>query len=205
MSYKRSSLMQERMEQNRKSILNSARNLISEGGFKDAQIQTIAEQAGVSSGLVYRYFDNKSQVLIEVLSEAINTELLVIDAITESDLPAERKLHKAVATFVKRALNSPQLAYSLMFEPVDSMVEHERFRVKQLIKQSVIKILADGNASGEFVLEDLNTTALCVVGAMTFVVVEPLDPAQNTKFDQQHKDYFSKQIADFCVDAVRKK
>jgi AcrR family transcriptional regulator len=185
--------------------LGSARKLISEGGFKDAQIQTIAEQAGVSSGLVYRYFDNKSQVLIEVLSEAINTELLVIDAITESDLTAEQKLHKAVTTFVKRALNSPQLAYSLMFEPVDSLVEHERFRVKQLIKQSIIKILADGNASGEFVLEDLNTTALCVVGAMTFVVVEPLDPAQNTKFDQQHKDYFSKQIADFCVDAVRKK
>ncbi|APR70318.1 MULTISPECIES: TetR/AcrR family transcriptional regulator [Acinetobacter] len=205
MSYKRSSLMQERMEQNRKSILSSARKLISEGGFKDAQIQTIAEQAGVSSGLVYRYFDNKSQVLIEVLSEAINTELLVIDAITDSDLPAEHKLHKAVATFVKRALNSPQLAYSLMFEPVDSLVEHERFRVKQLIKQSVIKILADGKASGEFDLEDLNTTALCVVGAMTYVVVEPLDPAQNTKFDQQHKDYFSKQIADFCVDAVRKK
>lgn len=205
MSYKRSSLMQERMEQNRKSILSSARKLISEGGFKDAQIQTIAEQAGVSSGLVYRYFDNKSQVLIEVLSEAINTELLVIDAITESNLTAEQKLHKAVTTFVKRALNSPQLAYSLMFEPVDSIVEHERFRVKQLIKQSIIKILADGNARGEFVLEDLNTTALCVVGAMTFVVVEPLDPAQNTKFDQQHKDYFSKQIADFCVDAVRKK
>ncbi|MDI3379059.1 TetR/AcrR family transcriptional regulator [Acinetobacter sp. V89_7] len=205
MNYKRSSLMQERMEQNRKSILNSARKLISERGVKDAQIQTIAEQAGVSSGLVYRYFDNKSQVLIEVLSEAINTELLVIDAITESDLTAEQKLHKAVTTFVKRALNSPQLAYSLMFEPVDSLVEHERFRVKQLIKQSIIKILADGNASGEFVLEDLNTTALCVVGAMTYVAVEPLDPAQNTKFDQQHKDYFSKQIADFCVNAVRKK
>lgn len=205
MNYKRSSLMQERMEQNRKSILNSARKLISERGVKDAQIQTIAEQAGVSSGLVYRYFDNKSQVLIEVLSEAINTELLVIDAITESDLTAEQKLHKAVTTFVKRALNSPQLAYSLMFEPVDSLVEHERFRVKHLIKQSIIKILADGNASGEFALEDLNTTALCVVGAMTYVAVEPLDPAQNTKFDQQHKDYFSKQIADFCVNAVRKK
>ena len=194
MSYKRSSLMQERMEQNRKSILSSARKIISEGGFKDAQIQTIAEQAGVSSGLVYRYFDNKSQVLIEVLSDAINTELLVIESITESDLSAKQKLHKAVATVVKRALNSPQLAYSLMFEHVDSTVE-----------QSIKKILADGNASGEFVLDDLNTAALCVVGAMTYVVVEPLDPAQNTKFDHAHKDYFSKQIADFCVDAVQKK
>jgi AcrR family transcriptional regulator len=186
-------------------ILKSARELVAQGGFKDAQIQAIADRAGISSGLVYRYFENKNQVLIEVLNAAIHIEVNILNDIAHTQLSAVEKLDRAVTTFVKRALNSPQLAYSLMFEPVDSLVEHERFRVKQLIKQSIIKILADGNASGEFVLEDLNTTALCVVGAMTFVVVEPLDPAQNTKFDQQHKDYFSKQIADFCVDAVRKK
>ena len=197
--------MQERMEQNREAILQSARELIAQGGIKDAQIQAIAERAGVSSGLVYRYFDNKSQVLIEVLSEAIQHEVKILNHIAESELSSKQKLDKAVTTFVKRAMNSPQLAYSLMFEPVDSTVEHERFRVKQLIKQSIKKIIADGNASGEFVLDDLNTAALCVVGAMTYVVVEPLDPAQNTKFDHAHKDYFSKQIADFCVDAVQKK
>ncbi|MEK5768677.1 helix-turn-helix domain-containing protein, partial [Acinetobacter schindleri] len=70
MSYKRSSLMQERMEQNRLSILQSARELITQGGFKEASIQAIAERAGVSTGLVYRYFENKSQILIEVLSAA---------------------------------------------------------------------------------------------------------------------------------------
>ena len=75
MSYKRSSLMQERMEQNRQTILQSARELIASGGIKDAQIQAIAERAGVSSGLVYRYFENKSQVLIEVLSAAIQHEI----------------------------------------------------------------------------------------------------------------------------------
>lgn len=84
-----------------------------------------------------------------------------------------------------------------MFEPADSLVEHERFRVKQLIKQSIIKILADGNASGEFMLENLNTTALCVVGAMTFVVVEPLDPAQNTKFDQLTQRLFFSRLLIF--------
>ncbi|AOA59742.1 TetR/AcrR family transcriptional regulator [Acinetobacter larvae] len=205
MSYKRSSLMQERMEQNRLAILDSARSLIAEGGFKDAQIQTIAERAGVSSGLVYRYFDSKSQVLVEVLSDAITTELQVIDSIADSALQPAEKLHKAVATFVKRALNSPQLAYSLMFEPLDSHVELERFRVKQLIKKSIKKILADGKASVAFDFDDLNSSALCVVGAMTFVAIEPLDPAQNTKFDPDYKDYFSKQIADFCVAAVQKR
>lgn len=130
MSYKRSSLMQERMEQNREAILQSARELIAQGGIKDAQIQAIAERAGVSSGLVYRYFDNKSQVLIEVLSEAIQHEVKILNHIAESELSSKQKLDKAVTTFVKRAMNSPQLAYSLMFEPVDAELEHERFRSK---------------------------------------------------------------------------
>ena len=203
MSYKRSSLMQERMEQNREAILQSARELIAQGGIKDAQIQAIAERAGVSSGLVYRYFDNKSQVLIEVLSEAIQHEVKILNHIAESELSSKQKLDKAVTTFVKRAMNSPQLAYSLMFEPADAELEHERFRSKQLIKQSIKEILAAGKINGEFGFEDLNTAALCVVGAMTFVVIEPLNPSRNVMFDQNYKDYFVKQIAEFCVNAVQ--
>ena len=196
--------MQERMEQNREAILQSARELIAQGGIKDAQIQAIAERAGVSSGLVYRYFDNKSQVLIEVLSEAIQHEVKILNHIAEGDeLTSKQKLDKAVTTFVKRAMNSPQLAYSLMFEPVDAELEHERFRSKQLIKQSIKEILAAGKINGEFGFEDLNTAALCVVGAMTFVVIEPLNPSRNVMFDQNYKDYFVKQIAEFCVNAVQ--
>ncbi|EPF73618.1 TetR/AcrR family transcriptional regulator [Acinetobacter rudis] len=204
MSYKRSSMMQERMQQNRQTILQSARELIASGGIKDAQIQAIAERAGVSSGLVYRYFDNKSQVLIEVLSAAILHEIQILNQIAASELSAKQKLHKAVKTFLKRALNSPQLSYSLMFEPVDAVLEHERFRSKQLIKQSINEILAEGKISREFEFEDLNTASLCVVGAMTFAVIEPLNPSRGVKFDQSYKDYFVTQIADFCVNAVQR-
>lgn len=190
------------MEQNRQSILQSARELIAEGGFKDAQVQAIADKSGVSSGLVYRYFENKNQILIEVLSHAITGEVDILNNIARTDLSAAQKLHKAVTTFVKRALNSPQLSYSLMFEPVDPTIEHERFRSKQLIKQSIKEILAEGKINGEFGFEDLNTAALCVVGAMTFVVIEPLNPSRNIMFDDSYKGYFVKQIADFCVNAV---
>ena len=196
--------MQERMEQNRNAILDSARELIAHGGFKEASIQAIAERAGVSTGLVYRYFENKSQILIEVLSDAIRREVEILDHIAKSDLTPKQKLQKSVTTFVKRAMNSPQLAYSLMFEPVDPEMEHERFRSKQLIKQSIKEILAEGKVNGEFDFEDLNTAALGVVGSMTFVVIEPLNPSRNVMFDQNYKDYFVKQIADFCVNAVRK-
>lgn len=204
MSYKRSALMRERMEHNRQTILQSARELITSGGIKDAQIQAIAERAGVSSGLVYRYFENKSQVLIEVLSAAIQHEVQILNSIAKNELAPELKLRKAVSTFVKRAMNSPQLAYALMFEPVDASLEHERFRSKQLIKQTIIDILSEGKSSGAFEFEDLNTAALCVVSTMTYVVVEALNPIQSTKVNQSDTDFIVKQIADFCVHAVKR-
>ena len=74
---------------------------------------------------------------------------------------------------------------------------------KQL-KQSIKEILAEGKVNGEFEFEDLNTAALGVVGAMTFVVIEPLNPSRNVMFDQNYKDHFVKQIADFCVNAVHR-
>lgn len=196
--------MQERMEQNKQTILQSARDLIMQGGLKDAQIQAIADLSGVSSGLVYRYFTNKNQILKEVLSKAINHEVGILNTIaTREDLNAQQKLNKAVTIFVKRALNSPQLSYSLMFEPVDPEIEHARFHSKQLIKQAINTILAEGKINGEFVFEDLNTVALCIVGAMTYVVIEPLNPSRNVRFDDIYKKYFVEQIADFCLKAVQ--
>lgn len=203
MSYKRSTLMQERMEQNRKIILQSARDLIAQGGFKDAQIQAIAERAGVSSGLVYRYFENKSQVLIEVLSDAITHEIGILFSIAKSELDPVQKLDKAVRTFVKRAMNRPQLAYSLMFEPVDPELEHERFRSKERIKQSITQILDEGKQQGVFHFRDLNTAAQCVVATMTYVVVEPLNPSQKVDFDEEYRDNFVQQISEFCVKAIQ--
>lgn len=204
MSYKRSPLMQERMQQNRQSILQSARELMIQGGLKDAQIQSIAERAGVSSGLVYRYFSNKNQILIEVLSDAITHEVQILNSIAaKKELTASQKLNKAVSTFVKRALNSPHLAYALMFEPVDAEIEHARFQSKQMIKQAINEILAEGKVNGEFVFEDLNTVALCIVGAMTFVVIEPLNPSRHVRFDDAYKNYFVEQVADLCLRAVQ--
>ena len=194
--------MQERMQQNRQSILHSARELIAYGGFKEASVQTIAERAGVSTGLVYRYFESKNKILIEVLSAAIRHEVEILNQIVKMDLSAKQKLEKSVATFVKRAMHSPQLAYSLIFEPVDSEMEHARFQSKQLIKQTIQEVLAEGKNNGTFTFEDINIAALGIVGAMTFVVIEPLNPSHNVVFDQAYKDYFVKQIADFCVSGV---
>lgn len=198
MNYKRSVLMQERLRQNREAILQAAKQLISQGGIKDAQIQAMADLAGVSNGLVYRYFDNKNHIIIEVLSEAIMRETDILKQIAGQEGPAQDKLHKAVRVFVKRALSNPKLAYSLMLEPADAAVEEARFKSKQIVKEAIEHILKEGQAQAVFEFEDVSVTAQCIVGAMTFAVIEPL----SLNPQAMNKEVFSTQVADFCLKAV---
>jgi len=49
--------------QRRKQILNASLKLFDEKGFKDTTMQDIADVAGISKGLIYRYFQSKEDVL----------------------------------------------------------------------------------------------------------------------------------------------
>jgi len=60
------------------SILAAAKSVFTEHGFAGASISDIARRAGVSDGLVYRYFTNKRDLLYHVLRvfyERIMTDL----------------------------------------------------------------------------------------------------------------------------------
>lgn len=50
----------------RDEIVRSALELIAEHGFHGAPMAMIAEQAGVAAGTIYRYFENKDVLIIEL-------------------------------------------------------------------------------------------------------------------------------------------
>lgn len=58
----------ERMRDRRESILAAASRVFSQKGFQAASITEIAQAAGVSDGLVYKYFENKRDLLISALT-----------------------------------------------------------------------------------------------------------------------------------------
>jgi len=58
----------ERMRDRRESILAAASRVFSQKGFQAASITEIAQAAGVSDGLVYKYFENKRDLLISTLT-----------------------------------------------------------------------------------------------------------------------------------------
>jgi AcrR family transcriptional regulator len=52
----------------RRRILAAAQERFIESGFHSASMAEIAESAGVSAGLIYRYFENKNAIILEIIN-----------------------------------------------------------------------------------------------------------------------------------------
>jgi AcrR family transcriptional regulator len=53
----------------RRRILDSARDVFFRDGFMPANLDEVAEKAGVAKGTLYRYFDSKADLYVAVLAE----------------------------------------------------------------------------------------------------------------------------------------
>ena len=75
-------------------ILDAALQLFATKGFKSTSISNIAATAGISKGLMYNYFDSKTDLLRRIVSRAVETGTDIIeDALDRSDLPKEELTH----------------------------------------------------------------------------------------------------------------
>ena len=117
MVYRQTPAVEARLQDNRGRILAAARALVAEGGWQETQVASVAAAAGIATGTVYRYFPSKAELFAEVLSAVSQREVDVLADIARSGGAALGRLHSAVATFVRRAMRNPRLAYALIAEP----------------------------------------------------------------------------------------
>lgn len=85
-------------QERRRSILKAARKSFSEtGDMAGTTMRTIADQAGISEGIIYRHFENKDQLfyeaVVEPLREAVDSIVAATEVVDrEGPLTAERQL-----------------------------------------------------------------------------------------------------------------
>lgn len=58
-------------EEKKELIAEAALRLFSEKGYHSATISEIAQQANISKGLIYNYFESKEQILVHILDEFV--------------------------------------------------------------------------------------------------------------------------------------
>ena len=177
MAYRQTPSVEARLQDNRLRILAAARTLVSEGGWAEAQVASVAATAGMATGSVYRYFPSKADLFAEVLAAVSQREVDVLDEIARSDDPAHVRLHAAVTTFVCRAMRNPRLAYALIAEPCEKEIDEARLRYRAAISEVIRFIIGAGQAAGQMrtdVRGDIAATM--IVGGFMEGLIGPLSP-----------------------------
>ncbi len=62
---------EERTQQQRERILAAARTCFVKSGFHAASMAKIADTAGMSPGLIYRYFDSKNAIILAIIEQQL--------------------------------------------------------------------------------------------------------------------------------------
>lgn len=83
----------------RSHILSAARRCFVQDGFHGTSMQDLVDEAGVSSGAVYRYFSGKDAVIEAIAAENLEQVVDVIRRSIEDGLTAEAAI-RAVLEFV---------------------------------------------------------------------------------------------------------
>jgi AcrR family transcriptional regulator len=164
-----------RRRQTRERIVRAAHDQIAEGGYASAPVQVVAARAGVATGTVYRHFDSKAELFAEVFRRAAQRELDVVAAVTsDRERPFDERGAAGAEAFARRALAAPTLAYALLAEPVDPLVEAERLHFRRGHHAIYAELLAEGIAAGELEPLDIEVVGAALVGAFAEALVGPL-------------------------------
>src|SRR6059036_2796258 len=140
-------------------ILDAAARVITERGLAETRISDIAEQAGVSPGLILYYFDSKDRLLAEALTYA-NDDFFVRMSREIRRLPtAKEQLRRVIDLSVPGYL--PEYGkldeWALWMEVWvrairDPQMSKEREVLDQRWRQSIADIVRAGQAAGEIAL-----------------------------------------------------
>ena len=174
MAYRETAQVRARKDGVRVAILEAARALVGQGGFRAAQMSAVAAGAGVATGTIYRYFPTQIELFAEVFRDNSQREVEAMLAATVGDGNCTQRLNRALAMFISRALRNRRLAYALIAEPVDPQVEAERLRYRQAYAMVLEKLVQEGIVSGEFAPQDAHVTATALVGVLGEALLGPL-------------------------------
>ncbi|MEV1286323.1 TetR/AcrR family transcriptional regulator [Micromonospora sp. NPDC049679] len=180
MVYRETDRTRSRAAQRRERLLAAAESIVSTDGFSTATVAAVAKAAGVSTGAVYTHFPSKAELLAATFRRAAGREFAAVqDAVAAVDdrrTDTARRLSALVEVFTRRALRGRRLAWSLLVEPVDPLVEAERLTFRMSYRDLVEGILRAGISGGEVPEQDPKLAAAAVVGAIGEALVGPLSP-----------------------------
>lgn len=174
MAYRRTEQVQARLDAQRTRIVAAATHQLAEHGYAGCSIAAVARAAGVASGTVYNHVQGKADLVAEVFRAVCGREVEAVRAAVAPAPTTAARITALVETFAVRALKSPRLAYALLVEPVDPLVDELRLQFRVAFRDIAAAAIETGVAAGELPPQDAAVVAAALVGAIGEALVGPL-------------------------------
>lgn len=141
-------------------ILAAARAVIAEKGYENTLLSDIARRAGVVDGTIYRYFENKKDLLDKV-AEVWFDEQLNEDSHLDSISGTQNKLRHLAWRTLDIIRREPVLARYMLMElrPDPNYKGTKFFEFNKKFTHEVLQLCRDAIRSGEF-LDDVSPNML---------------------------------------------
>ncbi|MBD5508137.1 MAG: TetR/AcrR family transcriptional regulator [Lachnospiraceae bacterium] len=178
--------MGEKSLQKKKYILDNARKVFVEKGFKSVTMKDIVEACEISRGGLYLYFDSTEQILMEVLQmEAAETDDVFTERIEQGDTAADILtlfLKEQKRELLQKKDNLTVAVYEYFF--AHGLTDKNNMLRRQFDAgvKVIEKLIEAGIASGEFYCEDPKGAAANImyvlegmkINAQTFGITEKM-------------------------------
>jgi AcrR family transcriptional regulator len=201
MAYRPTEKTEARKAAIRQKLLDAALDLLSSGGFGALTVAMAAAKAGMATGAVYKHFESKAHLCVEVFRIATQKEVAVVRATAMGPGTPSARLQHTVHAFAQRALRQPRLAFALIAEPVDALVDAQRLIYRQAYADVFVDLVVQGVQSGEFAPQIPSVSAAALVGVIAESLVGALSWAAADKPELGAEDLIAA-IQAFCLRAV---
>ncbi len=152
----------------RERILVVAERLFRQIGYQKTTVADIAKELRMSPANVYRFFDSKKSIHEGVARGLMGGVEEAAQAIAAQSGPAAVRLRELMKT-IHRMNSERYVGDSKLHEMVEIAMEEDWdvcVTHMQLITETIGSVIAQGAASGEFEVADLQLAAMCACTAM---------------------------------------
>lgn len=141
--------MRRRSESRREELVAAAVRAFARNGYHGCRISDIAEEAGVSHGLVYHYFSSKEEILETIFRENWGVVADAIGQIAETDGSAIEEVRKIVSLMLHSWRRDPEVVRVLVREIARSPQLQERIGDFQPGFDALTRVIERGQKTGE--------------------------------------------------------
>lgn len=152
-------------EATRQRIMRVAASEFARLGFDQANINVIAEQAGIGKGTIYLYFENKRDLFLAMLRYIAQEQLSVIRAALAPDGTLQQRLERLFRAFAHLAKEESDNfnVYMSTLYGVNRAFQTEATKLLRDYVAVIALMLEQSQARGEIRIHNVEATALMVL------------------------------------------